>query len=93
MAFYKCINADKNELKDTTFIDEKTFYNCKKLKGTLIIQDNIETIGELAFGETNYDSISYSGSGFVCGSNVFTNNPNIDINDNYHNQDICGVLL
>lgn len=81
-AFYGCTGMTKLNLHIFTLsIGEKAFYGCSGLKGTLNLPSRITEIGELAFGETNFDKVYFSSNPnqIKCPDNIFTHDVALDI--------------
>lgn len=95
-SFYGCTNLSKILFSSKNKnIGEYSFYGCTKLKGTLELPSEIQSIGDLAFGETNYDVIkinSKNPNNIQCSNNIFTNDVDLSIN-NYDGNSLCGVKI
>lgn len=75
------------------FIGEKAFYNCIKMRDTLNLPNQIETIEELAFGNIDFKTVKFEGEKINCPKNVFTCNPIIITSRDYKDSDLCGLTI
>ena len=65
------------------------------MNGTLELPSKLESIGNLAFGETNYNSIKYTSenpNNIKCPENIFTNEVYASI-PNYDGNTFCGAII